>query len=151
MKARPLAKSDFDQIVQVIDAWWGGATRHLAHPMFFHELGQQAFIVEENDQMIGFLLGFLTPDLPPRGYVHLVGVHPEHRRRGVGRFAYTWFEAECRKRGCRQVKAITTPGNEGQVLFHKGIGWQTHEDPDYAGPGRSRIVFIKDLTPPWVD
>lgn len=151
MKARPLAKSDFDQIVQVIDHWWGGATRNLAHPIFFYELGQMACIVEEEGHMIGFLFGFLTPDAPPLGYVHLVGVHPDHRRRGVGRFIYAWFEEECRKRGCRQVKAITTPGNEGQVLFHQGIGWQAHEDANYAGPGRSRVVFTKNLTPAWVD
>jgi GNAT superfamily N-acetyltransferase len=143
MHARSLTKADFDHIVQVIDEWWGGLTRQLAHPIFFYELGEMNQVVEIDGVMAGFLFGFLTPSKAPVGYIHLVGVHPGYRRRGVGKFLYAWYEGEARKRGCASVKAITTLGNDASLLFHRGIGWDAMEVPDYAGPGRPRIVFTK--------
>lgn len=146
MEARPLTKESWDRIVRVIDAWSGGMSRSLAHPIFFYELGDMARVVETPDgELSAFLLGFIAPGAPPVGYVHLVGVHPEHRRGGAGRFLYSWFESECRARGCQTVKAITTLGNEGSLRFHRAIGWDAHEVADYAGPGMPRIVFSKTL------
>jgi GNAT superfamily N-acetyltransferase len=145
MQTRPLTKADYDQIVQVIDRWWGGPTSALAHPMFFYELGRMGRVVEtERGLMVGFLLGFICPDAPV-GYVHLVGIHPDYRRRGVARLLYSAFEQDCRRNGCERLKAITTQGNEGSVRFHDALGWLKTEVADYAGPGRHRIVFMKEL------
>jgi len=58
-------KADYDEIVRVIDWWWGGPTASLAHPVFFYELGKIARIMEVDGKMIGFLLGFLTAEPPP--------------------------------------------------------------------------------------
>ncbi len=146
MVTRPLEKRDYDLIVQVIDRWWGGPTSALAHPIFFYELGEMARIVEDEGVMVGFLLGFIAKsDLGNVGYVHLVGIHPDHRRRGVGRLLYEAFEADCRKANASRMKAITTLGNEGSQIFHQVLGWDMVEIEDYAGPGRPRIVFSKDF------
>src|SRR5262249_44950397 len=120
-------------------------TSALAHPIFFYELGRLARVVETEDGILtGFLLGFICPDAAV-GYIHLVGIHPEHRRRGVGRLLYTAFEEDCRREGCRQLKAITPLGNKGSVIFHQNLGWSLAEIEDYAGPARQRIVFTKEL------
>ena len=145
MQTRPLTKADYDHIVQVIDRWWGGPTSALAHPMFFYELGRLARVVETDGVMAGFLFGFLCPDASV-GYVHLVGIHPDYRRRGVARTLYLSFEDDCRREGLRALKAITTLGNEASVRFHQALGWSVAEVEDYAGPGRLRIVFTKDLS-----
>ena len=91
MNVRHITKRDFDRIVEVIDHWWGGPIGTFAHPIFFYELGDQALVIEQGSEMIGFLLGFIVPradhsaaDSVKTGYVHLVGIHPDHRRRGVG-------------------------------------------------------------------
>jgi GNAT superfamily N-acetyltransferase len=144
MQTRPLTKADYDRIVQVIDRWWGGPTAALAHPMFFYELGRLARVVESDGGLVGFLLGFICPDASV-GYVHLVGIHPDYRRRGVARLLYSAFEEDCAREGCRRLKAITTLGNEGSVRFHQALGWSMAEVEDYAGPGRLRIVFTRDL------
>lgn len=144
MQTRPLTKSDYDQIVQLIDRWWSGPTSALAHPIFFYELGRLARVVESDGLMVGFLFGFICPDASV-GYVHLVGIHPEYRRRGVGKILYAAFEEDCVREGCRELKAITTLGNEASVRFHQALGWSTVETEDYAGPGRMRIVFRRDL------
>jgi len=147
LTTRPLTKADYDEIVRVIDRWWGGPTSALAHPIFFYELGRLARVVEHDGQLVGFLFGIIAPDTPEGsvGYVHLVGIHPDYRRRGVARLLYTAFEADCKGQGAHRMKAITTLGNEGSVRFHVALGWSSTEVEDYAGPGRQRIVFTKDL------
>lgn len=147
METRKITKADFDQIVEVIDRWWGGPISTFAHPIFFYELGDNALIVEEDGRLIGFLLGFVSFRTPKTGYVHLVGIHPDYRRKGVGRLLYENFTERCRGLGCERMKAITTAGNEGSIRFHEAMGWRTEEVDDYAGPSRKRIVFTKDLAP----
>ncbi|HEY3818101.1 MAG TPA: GNAT family N-acetyltransferase [Polyangiaceae bacterium] len=147
MNVRRITKADFDRIAEVIDHWWGGPIGTFAHPIFFYELGDQALVVEQGSELIGFLLGFIVAAkaTPRTGYVHLVGIHPEYRRRGVGRLLYDRFTEESRSAECVRMKAITTPGNEGSIRFHVALGWNVLEADDYAGPGRRRIVFTKPL------
>ena len=145
MEIRGITKDDFDYIVSVLDRWWGGPSGERAHPVYFYELGNNALIAEDDGQVVGFLLGFLAPRTPPVGYVHLVGIHPDHRRRGVGKDLYQVFTERCQEAGARSLKAITLVGNEGSIRFHEALGFDVEEVPDYAGPGRSRVVFTKPL------
>lgn len=145
MQTRKITKADFDHIVEVIDRWWGGPMANFAHPIYFYELGDNALIVEEEGNIIGFLLGFLVFKTPKIGYVHLVGIHPDYRRKGVGRLLYETFTERCRTLGCLRMKAITTTGDEGSIKFHNALGWTSSEVEDYAGPDRRRMVFTKDL------
>ncbi len=148
MQTRKITKGDFDQIVDVIDRWWGGPMANFAHPIFFYELGDNALIVEDDGRLIGFLLGFLVFKTPKTGYVHLVGIHPDYRRKGVARILYETFTERCRSLGCERMKAITTTGNEGSIRFHQALGWTSTEIEDYAGQDRRRMVFAKDLASP---
>ncbi|MSP23897.1 MAG: GNAT family N-acetyltransferase [Myxococcales bacterium] len=141
---RKLTKGDYDQIVRVIDKWWGGPTSALAHPLFFYELGELARVVLHDEAVVGFLLGFLAP-AEATGYVHLVGIDPEFRRQSVGARLYGSFEEACRAAHCARLKAVTTLGNDGSVRFHEALGWRTEVVEDYAGVGRARVVFTKPL------
>lgn len=143
---RSLGKKDFDRIVEVFDHWWGGPSSGFSpHPIFFYELGERALVAESDGEMVGFLLGFAAERPTRTGYVHLVGIHPEHRRKGVGRVLYERFTQACEKSGCTRMKAITTAANEGSLRFHEALGWKAEEIEDYAGPGRRRIVFTRVL------
>jgi GNAT superfamily N-acetyltransferase len=146
METRKITKADFDRIVEVIDRWWGGPISTFAHPIFFYELGDMALVVEQEGDLIGFLLGFVAHEPVRTGYVHLVGIHPEHRRKGVGRLLYQTFTEAAVGAGCTKLKAITTTGNDGSIRFHLAQGWQAQEIDDYAGPGRKRIIFSKELS-----
>jgi len=70
MEIRGITKADWDQVVSVLDRWWGGPSRDLAHPIFFYELGNLAPVAEEDPPRVRLLPGF--PPLPafspgPRG------------------------------------------------------------------------------------
>jgi ribosomal protein S18 acetylase RimI-like enzyme len=144
METRGITQEDFGQIVSVIDRWWGGPTSALAHPLFFHELGDDALVVEDEGRIVGFLLGFVTA--AGTGYIHLVGIDNGYRRRGVGRRLYESFSARARSRGAQRMKAITTPGNQASIEFHRALGYRVELVPDYAGPGRDRYVFTRELS-----
>jgi GNAT superfamily N-acetyltransferase len=148
IEIRPLTKVDYDYIVKVIDDWWGGPTSALAHPVYFYELGDQALVADTQGRLVGFLLGFVAQAngaAGPVGYVHIVGIDPEFRRKRVGAVLYQAFERACREAGCTGMKAITTLGDDGSVRFHEALGWKSERVEDYAGPGRTRIVFTKAL------
>lgn len=145
MEIRGITKADYDYIVSVLDRWWGGPSGERAYPVYFYELGKDALIAEDNGTVVGFLLGFVAPTTPPVGYVHLVGIHPNHRRQGVGNRLYEVFTERCRTSGAHAIRAITHVGNEASGRFHEALGFEVETVPDYAGPGRSRVVFTKPL------
>ena len=145
LQIRAITRSDYHYLVSVLDRWWGGPGGQRIDPLFFYELGDDALVAERDGEVIGFLLGLVTPRGPRLGYVHLVGIHPDHRRRGVGRELYERFAERCRRAGATKLKALGAKGHEGSIRFHEAVGFHAREAPDYAGPGRTRIVFERDL------
>ena len=91
--------------------------------------------------MVGFLLGFLAGESPKVGYIHLVGIDPAYRRKGVGKALYAEFILQAKRHGASRIKAITTPNNTGSIAFHDALGFSGEHVDDYAGPGRQRVVF----------
>lgn len=142
---RGLEKADFDYLVSVLDRWWGGPASQHAHPLFYYEFGEHARVAEHDGEIVGFLLGFITGGKEPVGYIHLVGIHPDHRRRGVGKVLYESFMAHCAKNGVQRLKTIAATGAEGQRDFHESLGFTAEVVEDYAGPGRARVVFTRAL------
>jgi L-amino acid N-acyltransferase YncA len=145
MLIRGITKADFDAIVSVMDAWWGGPSALKPEPFLFYELGHHALVAEDDGEMTGFLLGFVTDHDPRCGYVHLVGINPDCRRRGTARALYEEFARRAQQLGATSLKAITTIGNEGSVEFHRALGFAIVQDPNYAGEARARYVFSRAL------
>jgi ribosomal protein S18 acetylase RimI-like enzyme len=144
MIIRAITKRDYDYVVSVFDHWWGGPSSERASPFFFHELGRYALIAEEDERVVGFLLGLVAAG-SDTGYVHLVGIDPSYRRRGVGKRLYQHFRESCQQGGLKELKAIGMVGHEGSSRFHTALGFSAREEPDYAGSGRARVVFTKKL------
>ncbi|MEZ4288888.1 MAG: GNAT family N-acetyltransferase [Polyangiales bacterium] len=146
MLIRAITKNDYDDITRVLDRWWGGPSGRGVDPMFFYEFGEHALVAVSDDNLVGFLIGLVAHrSNAPYGYIHLVGIHPDHRRRGVGRDLYVQFFEHCKNLGVARVKAIAAKGHEGPMHFHRSLGFSVDEIADYAGPGRERVVFVKDL------
>jgi ribosomal protein S18 acetylase RimI-like enzyme len=77
---------DYAPVIGVIDDWWGG--RHMAAmlpKLFFVHFHDTSFAVEKQGNVIGFLAGFISQTHPDQAYIHFVGIHPDHRKRGLGR------------------------------------------------------------------
>ncbi|MBE3590174.1 MAG: GNAT family N-acetyltransferase [Firmicutes bacterium] len=154
MDIQPCTKADFDQIVtEIADFWGSDRTLPLHHPIFLYEFGDTAWVMRDGDRVAGYLFGFVAAT-SPTAYVHLVAVRSGYRERGVPRRLYARFIDEARRRGARQLKAITTPGNRESVAFHTRLGMRLLGEPgpdgipvvrNYSGPGQDRVVMIMHL------
>jgi aminoglycoside 6'-N-acetyltransferase I len=125
----------------------------------------------EQDRVLGWIGGL--PEYSGRVWeLHPLVVHPEHRRRGIGRELVTAFEAEARARGGltatlgadddagitsladqdlygdipRHLAALTAPAWKHPFLFYRRLGYVvTGVMPDANGPGRPDIYLSKPL------
>jgi L-amino acid N-acyltransferase YncA len=126
------------------DAFWDRDLSAIHHPLLVHEFGELAIAVDgEAETLLAYLLGLLTPSRA--GYIHLVAVRREHRQRGLGRALYEEFERRARRLGARSLKSFTQPSNAASIAFHRALGFDAVEVPDYVGPGKSRVVFRRSL------
>ncbi len=128
--------ADHATISGSIEEWWDGRNlRHLLPRLWLQHFTGTSWLAEDvDDRIVGFLVGFISPDDPTTGYVHLLGVDPNHRRTGVGRELYQRFIEDVRDHGVTRVTAITWPGNRRSVAFHEAIGFRVVD-----GPGTMRL------------
>jgi ribosomal protein S18 acetylase RimI-like enzyme len=159
LRFRRPAEADHERIVTRVDEWWGGRRLHDLLPRLWlqHFSGTSWIVETASGDLAGFLVGFVSPDEPSVGYVHLVGTGPNHRRRGIGRELYRRFIDDVAGRGVREIRAITWPGNRSSVAFHRSIGFEPLAGPGsrnlygtpafaaYDYPGDERVVFRLDL------
>lgn len=155
MNIRQLRASDHAYVISVVNDWWGGRQMAGLLPrLFFEHFEDTSFVVEEDGDLIAFLVGFVSQSRPGEAYIHFVGVHPDHRQRGLGARLYTLFFETARARGCDTVRCITSPVNTGSIAFHTRMGFRVEKrgagaayTPDYDGPGEHRVLFVRPLGP----
>ena len=155
---RPV-ETDHPILVARVDDWWGGRQlRQLLPRLWFQHFTGTSWVAEDQaGHLVGFLIGFASADRPDEAYIHMVGVDPNHRRDGLGRRLYETFFEDMRGRGARRVTAITWPGNQISVRFHRALGFEpadgpgtqnlygTPAYPDYDADGDDRVVFSRPL------
>jgi GNAT superfamily N-acetyltransferase len=153
---RRSVEADHRRLVAVVDDWWGG--RQLANllpRLWLQFFTGTSWIAETSDgSLAGFLVGFVSPDDPTVGYVHMIATSPNRRKRGLGRELYQRFFDDAAARG---VRAITWAGNRVSIAFHTSIGFRVDDGPgtqrlygttaysDYEGDGLDMVVFRKRL------
>jgi GNAT superfamily N-acetyltransferase len=152
-------EADHRFLVDRVDEWWGGRRIRAMFPkLWFQYFSGTSWIAETDDgRIVGFLVAFIGQDDPTAGYVRLAGTDPNYRRGGLGRALYEWAFADLRRRGVRELRAITWPGNRVSVAFHRALGFRVDDGPgtmplygtpaypDYDGDGEDRVVFIREL------
>lgn len=145
MKIKICSKEDFDQILTDISDFWGSdRTLHLHHPMFVYEFGNSAYVVKENNTVIAYLFGFISQTAPV-AYIHLSAVRQLHQRKGLGHKLYNHFIEFAKSKGCKTLKAVTSPNNKQSIAFHEKFGMSSAIVNNYSGIGIDRIVFKKSI------
>ena len=159
LRFRRPVETDHAVIVGEVDVWWNGRSLHQLLPrLWFQHFTGTSWVVEDGGgRVVGFLVGFISPDRPAEAYVHMVGISPNHRRSGLGRALYERFFEDVRGRGARRVTAVTWPGNRVSVGFHRALGFLPSEGPgtqnlygtpaypDYDAARDDRVVFSRGL------
>ena len=153
-------EADQPRIVALVDDWFGGRrVRHLVVRTWFHHFGSTSWLAEdESGHPIGFLIGYRSQDRSDEAVVHLVGVHPSHRRRGIGRALVSSFLADVSGAGVSTVVALAWPGEPLAIAFFRALDFRPDDGPgsqnlygtaaypDYDADGEDRIVFVRRRT-----
>jgi len=118
--------ADHSRIIAVVDDWWGGRRMAALLPSLFLEHFSGTSLVAEDDdgELVGFLVGFDSPDHPGEAYVHFIGVSPTQRGTGLGRTLHDTFADAARERGITTVRCVTSTVNTASVAFHTSIGFE---------------------------
>lgn len=58
-----------------------------------------------------------------RGWIYSLGVHPEHRRSGLGQAMVQYAEAQLRQRGCPKINLQVLDSNTGGLAFWQALGY----------------------------
>ena len=70
MQARNVRSSDCQQVLAVINDWRGGRNMADMLPtLFFDHFQNTSFIVEEDGQMVAFLIGFVSQSQAEESYI----------------------------------------------------------------------------------
>ena len=158
VQLRRPTEADHRFLVNSVDDWWGGRKVHMLLPrLWLQHFTGTSWIAEDDDRIVGFLVGFISPDRPDEAYIHMVGTSPNHRGAGLGRMLYERFFADVGERGARTVHAVTWPGNRTSVAFHRAMGFRPADGPgtqnlygtpayaDYDADGDDRVAFSREL------
>ena len=159
MTLRAARRDDHARILAVQPEWWGDRDlTALIQPLFLENFAGTSLVLEEDDELVAFLLGFPSVDDPDEAYVHFVGVAPSRRGAGVGRALHDAFADRMRERGVRRIRCVTSPINTASVAFHEAIGFRVDDgDEQYVhltrelAPG-GRFMPRQDSRPddpPW--
>ena len=147
--------SDHSRIISVLKDWWDGRDLTSMLPkLFLIHFCDTSFIIENNqNELIAFLVGFLSQSKPDQAYIHFAGIHPDYRRIGLGTFLYEKFCEICQKNGRNIIKACTSPVNMGSIAFHQRIGFKIEPGNseidgipvtlDYNKPNDPKVLFVK--------
>lgn len=143
--ARP---DDYEWIIRVSDEWWGRPIAHNLPRLFLDHFHATSFITADDGDDVAFLVGFISPSQPHIGYIHFIGVRPDHRRGGTARDLYERFFALAAGAGCTEVHAITGVVNHGSIAFHRRMGFSVSDPIDgYHGPGTMLVTFTRPVSP----
>ncbi len=148
MEIRHAQPSDYGRVIGRVNAWWGGRDMAPMLPkLFFVHFEGTSFVTDDEDgQLAGFLIGFLSQTEPDEAYIHFVGVAPERRGEGVGRKLYERFFDEARAHGRTRVLCVTSPVNSNSIAFHERVGFVVDRVvEEYDGPGEDRVLLVKLL------
>ena len=152
LKIRNSNPEDHHRIINVLKDWWGGRDLTWMLPkLFLIHFHNTSFIVEKRDELVAFLIGFLSPSKQNEGYIHFAGVHPDYRGIGIGEHLYSHFFKICRENRRNIIRACTSPVNKGSIEFHKNIGFEISKGNskieglqvtlDYNKPNDPKVLF----------
>ncbi len=131
-----------------VNVWWGGREMAPILPrLFFLHFEGTSFVADDDEgELAGFVIGFLSQTDPQEAYIHFIGVSPARRGEGIGRTLYERFFAEAREQGRSLVRCVTSPANEDSIAFHEALGFEVDRvAEDYDGPGEDRVLLLKRL------
>lgn len=159
LKVRTALEKDFVEIAELAENCEPMETERNSIYHIFTKFFKNTSLVAElpSGEIGGFLLGFISQENPEEAYIHLLGIDPKIRRRGVGKELIAKFLDILALKGCKKVSLITKPINWNSISFYRKLGFLEDKSQDtinimgatavrnYNGMGEHMVVFYKLL------
>ncbi|KPU63775.1 ribosomal protein S18-alanine N-acetyltransferase [Thermococcus argininiproducens] len=91
--------------------------------LMFLEANRETFLVAEyNGQVIGYVMGYLKPDM--EGHIMSIAVDPLYRGNGIGRALMEAVIDRLIKRGARYIGLEVRVSNQGAIKLYERLGFK---------------------------
>ncbi len=100
-------------------------------------------VIEKEKNVHGFVLGYPQEDI---FYCWLMAVHPEHRRKGIGKDFMNLCIERAKELGKEKVSAKTHAGHPAMISLLKKLGFkETKREKRHWGDDREAIFYEKSI------
>lgn len=136
MTIRPASEADHDTLREL----WTAFQDEVGGPAFMQETWDDAwsglrshmaadlgFVADDDDAILGFVFAKVAPETPDLGQVTDVYVHPQERRRGVGRALLARITEALKDRGVGHVGLVVRVDNHGARALYDRLGFVEEE------------------------
>ncbi|HEY9246625.1 MAG TPA: GNAT family N-acetyltransferase [Candidatus Methanoperedens sp.] len=160
MKIRRAAQEDFLKVHRFTAECLPSETypEHV-YKIILRYFGDCCFICEENDSIVGSVMGIVPLNFPGTYFLWQIGVSPLHQGKGIGKKLLMKVEEELKRMKFTRIEATIDPVNlASQKLFLK-MGYKNISEKvgktikvegkaavqDYYNPGRHFMVYEKQI------
>ncbi|MBN1109268.1 MAG: GNAT family N-acetyltransferase [Methanomassiliicoccales archaeon] len=85
-----------------------------------------SYVAMEKDQVVGFLFSQMIQhihNIDQVLWIENMGVHPDHRRKGVGLKLLRRAALDAKKKGAKAVQSVIMPDSKNAIMLHKKMGF----------------------------
>lgn len=121
--------------------------------------GETCFVAEENNNLIGFVMGFTSQFYENTYFLWQIGVKLSMRGKGMGKMLLQEVEREVKKLRCERIELTIDPENRPSLKLFEKMGYKNISSnegeivkvngkiavKDYYCPGRHFILYEKKL------
>ncbi|MGC9517996.1 MAG: GNAT family N-acetyltransferase [Methanomicrobiales archaeon] len=155
-------ENDFIEIAKLAEQCKPMSTeRNSIYHIFTKFFSNTSLVFEsnKNNEIYGFLLGFISQKNLEEAYIHLLCLRTEIRGKGFAKKIIEKFSHEIKSKGCKKITLITKPINKDAIKFYTKLGFKHIIPPDdkslevngvitckdYNGKGEHMVIFQKPL------
>jgi ribosomal protein S18 acetylase RimI-like enzyme len=132
--------------------------RKAIYHLFTKFFRDTSLVLEVNENLKGFLIGFISQENNENAYIHLLCIENDLRRQNMASNLMENFISIVYSLGCKKVFLVCKPSNKTAIKFYNKMGFLSlHSDEtiiiddinvfkDYDGPAEDKIVFWKSIT-----
>ena len=137
IKIRHYNDSDQEKVVKLwelceLTRQWNNPIKDIQRKL---TVQSELFLVLEKDgEILGSIMGGFDGH---RGNVNYLGIHPDHKNKGLGKLLMNRIEVELIKMGCPKINLMVRDANIDVQQFYKVIGYKEQKV----------VVFGKRLIP----
>ena len=158
MAIRLVSEADFTTCIDIAHRTWPAfLEREAIYHILCKYFNNTCFVSEENGEIQGFLLGFISQVDSRDGYIHLIVVDSSVQRRGIAGSLYMEFFNTVRQLGTTRVRLTVDPANSASLGFHASMGFRPEilgeriqvgsvwTAKDFNGEGRHMVPFVREI------